>query len=959
MNQVLIATAIVVLIMAAGMYAVSTMLDAGIRSTESSLTDTDKRLEEVDPEFQFDGQILLTNAGGEEAEIVMMRFYDSDGAIAYRAIMDDGTGRNFTGYDTTLTPMSMPVGGQKSLGLAEDMPDLGEFERADVVTSYGNVFTVDLPVVGGYGSASWNATEGGWTVPGPDGTPIPVGPDGGVNGTGFGDGAVGVAIAGLSGAKIKYHDTASRDQHWVFSGHILYGSDDIGTIQPITPYVDGFENDNEDYIALVEIDNGDHLSDSDRFTIKPYHKYAVTGEQNGNRLVEAPRGITLQLDNAMHTHVADGAERSIIDGNFLAFSRDNFDWHTTNTIQKSVVGNTVTFSAGDGPSRLIYKMGDVSSRLVLEGDAADGTTFRVVESPYDLETLPIENGMFRILSVNDDPEVDNLETLAGSKVLSGSVEGSVKINEMRWTQTAAADVIPGGSNAHETRTASAEQTRSSFLYTEAHPDGYIEIVGDHNRVMSMNVTETFLNNAGDRFLTPPKKHTAQLTERCQGPARCSDVINDGRDGSVRYNRMTDITFTIYDTLPVKMDGPVMSGSFGVEFENLRDNYLVIDSTQAGESTIRAYDIQDRDFIHIGGLEDAKRHVIDTLGYPSDIDNGTAFSVTAEHDEIIAGGLSDDTITMESNPDTTSVKPMYVEMVFPPSALVYRGWTSDMIVFDRLNHEVLTAPGGTSDAYVPHVYVKVPITQQVEISNVRYERDISLPYLDGTYESGEFVMIPLIPTGQISYNTVYMTINGVEVPIRVTDLPGVTGLKIAEPASNTINISQDEFVDSIGTSVGMLVYAIAGEDGYMKAHVQAVVSGKSEITNTRTYAITPSPGATEALDPLTTWIDIYVNGYKEESRQIFFSDEPVMTSEAGQSGQNSVYHTVIFEYPEVRIFDTVSHRVNEGDFVEFHFYNKIEAEGSEPPLPSGFQEYSRHGKGSATASLIVGSINTSM
>ncbi len=861
----LIATAIVVLIMAAGMYAVSTMLEAGVRSTESSLTDTDKRLEEVDPEFQFDGQILLTNAGGEEAEIVMMRFYDSDGAIAYRAIMDDGTGRNFTGYDTTLTPMSMPVGGQKSLGLA-DLPDLGGFERADVVTSYGNVFTVDLPVVGGYGPASWNGTDGGWTVPGPDGEQIPVGPDGGVNGTGFGGGpggggdAVGTAMgAGLGvSARLVYHDVP---------GKVIYGTGTIGTEQSLRPYIQLPAE--AEYVAVIS-DDGIIFSRPIPYSYHDYtlNQYGVLNKPNPSNTLGYTDSRTIHGD-----------------------------------IAASSTGDGITVS---GEGRLILRLTDVAPRTLVHGIAAEGTTVRVVESPYDLMTLPFSEGRFLISHTQSDPGTDSLQ------VLAGSVDDSVKSCLYEFTQSASLVVYHGKCcKGRYIQTGSHDISTTPNLRIASHPSGYLAVTGDDVTAWTMDPNS--ITRPGGKILR------------------------------TNYNNVGNHNHYIYDTLPAKLEGHVMRGSFTAEFDGLQNKYLVIDSTQAGQSVISAYDIQDRDFLRIDG-----------------IDAGTVYRVTSGQ-ATIGAGISEGSVTIDSF--SAHVQREELRLWLYNEALVHRhagGQQSGLLIMDRVNSESFRIPGTERTAYTPHAYVKIPVPSQVEVSGITLD-EIPLSYLDGRYGGGDAVMIPVIP----AYETIHLSINGVGTSINIADVLGVTGLRITDPTSSTITVSQDAFIGSIESTTGIMTYAVAVTDGQMKAHVQASVSGESEITNTRTFENIPiPPPPPRPRDPLTAWLEVYINGQRQQidgayRMQIFFSETPATDHEAGLSGQYATYHTARFAYPEVRIFDTVSVPVSEGDFVEFYFYNQIRADGSNPPLPAGFRDRTQHGQASATASIQFASINTSM
>jgi len=126
---------------------------------------------------------------------------------------------------------------------------------------------------------------------------------------------------------------------------------------------------------------------------------------------------------------------------------------------------------------------------------------------------------------------------------------------------------------------------------------------------------------------------------------------------------------------------------------------------------------------------------------------------------------------------------------------------------------------------------------------------------------------------------------------------------------------------------------------------------------------PPPPPPRPRDPLTTWVEVYVNGVPrqidgQERTQVFFSDAPLEDHDSGVTGTSS-WHTARFSYPEVDVSDTISVPVDAGDFVEVYFYTKIEAHGSVPPLPRNFAEVSRSSSASATAVLKYATMGTSM
>ena len=560
-----------------------------------------------------------------------------------------------------------------------------------------------------------------------------------------------------------------------------------------------------------------------------------------------------------------------------------------------------------GEGRIILRLHDTTEQIHMRGQAGGDTVMRVVHSPYDLMAIPHTGKGFLVNNMTSDPGTSGLE------VLVGSVDDSVKSANFEFVQEASLTVYHGKCcKGRYVQTGSHEISTPAHLIIQAHPSGYHAVTGDTTDPWTMDT---------DSIKRPGAKTL-----------------------STHYNRVTGFEHTIHDTLPVRQAGPSLVGSFDAEFGGLRDAYLVVDSSGQAPSRIWAHTISDADFVSIGGVPD-----------------GTAYRITSGADTVSAG-ISDGTITVGSFP--TPVQSEELALHLYRGALVHTdAGDAGMIVLDHANSESLAVAGGADEdtVYTVHAYVKIPVTGAVTINGTSMD-GLALPYLDGSYSGGDSMMIPVIPT----YRGISMSINGMDAYLGIADVLGGTGLRITDPVSSTISVSQDRFVDSIQSTAGIVAYAVAPTDGRMKAHVRAEISGVSEITNTRTYFenTPPPPPPPRPRDPLTLWIEVYVNGQLREidgrtQTQIFFSDTPGESHQSGASGSHSTFHTARFSYPDILVFDSMSVPVEAADFVEFYFYNQIEAHGSVPPLPSGFHEHAQHGRASATATMRYASINTGM
>ena len=271
--------------------------------------------------------------------------------------------------------------------------------------------------------------------------------------------------------------------------------------------------------------------------------------------------------------------------------------------------------------------------------------------------------------------------------------------------------------------------------------------------------------------------------------------------------------------------------------------------------------------------------------------------------------------------------------------VYRaGGPIGMIAFDYMNNHfidginVLTwlEPLGIDQKYIENLdadyfymysiqaYVRVPVQHDVTITDVLID-DKKLDYLGGTYKRGEALHIPVLPT----YNEIDMTVNGIRVSMKISDVDGGTGLQISEPATNGSRVENPtDHVYSIESTTGTSAFMIADRDGIATAQVIASVSATSEIRNENKWqAPPPPPPPPRSRDPMTTWVEVSVNGfdlirdhdgnYITVKKQIHFSDAPITDHESGVEWYPMSWHTSGFTYDKTVVVGGVSVPVREG------------------------------------------------
>ena len=131
---------------------------------------------------------------------------------------------------------------------------------------------------------------------------------------------------------------------------------------------------------------------------------------------------------------------------------------------------------------------------------------------------------------------------------------------------------------------------------------------------------------------------------------------------------------------------------------------------------------------------------------------------------------------------------------------------------------------------------------------------------------------------------------------------------------------------------MIIQMVAPTDGFARAKVEATVSGKTEITNSMFVDEGPRLEEPRPYDPITTWVEVYVNGEplqengKNKKHLLLFDDELKEDHEAGWE-EDKIWWTARFSYDKITVSDVISVEVDEGDYVEFYFYNRIEADAA--------------------------------
>jgi hypothetical protein len=156
----------------------------------------------------------------------------------------------------------------------------------------------------------------------------------------------------------------------------------------------------------------------------------------------------------------------------------------------------------------------------------------------------------------------------------------------------------------------------------------------------------------------------------------------------------------------------------------------------------------------------------------------------------------------------------------------------------------------------------------------------------------------------------------------------------------------------------LAYAIATSDGTLNAIISETISGTASISNTYTLqAVPPPPPPPARKDPLSGWVDVFVNGNLVQQKTLGVNPYPDFVKTSSTVG-NVVSRSVTYSYPDYTLSGSVSVPVKSGDFVEFFVYAKVFGEIDGYSAPSGFTIASSSGVSSATANIRDAHIQTS-
>lgn len=881
-----------------GVYSVSTNSEYTIADTAmNEMISLSEKNNEIIVASVKDNILRVDNHGLKESEIYIVDFVLEDGSKK-RILYDDAPAYVDAVSNLNVIPenedLMIQGGAEYEIDLAGyNIGTISEIKSASITTISGNTFAIDLP---------------SRLAEGEDGTG-----DGEGDGSGDGDGQAMINGLGISSRIIQTQFT---------DGRMTHGTGMIGKDVSIEPYVDVDEE--IDFASLVR--EGD---EEIKCLIPELYR---TYQYNDCNLVD----ITPNESPNIFSYSA------ISNGNTPSSVRSNGVITITYSDQLEVnIRDDGIVLSGTGKA-VLKPHHALTQDFIFRGTDMNNADVKIVTSVLPLEHLGRSQGEFIIYDEFD----------------------RVHIVNSQWSRITHSH--GDGSNSHTHNINNAELLVRLNLIIDpdidlrAHIFSFLQCyereIDDrcHGLVPGY---DTHYNDDDPR--TPYHNHSIELVKTSIPTVRSNiddtSTITELRTAhTFKYSSTPsdERRFTINGVYVGSTSLPKQSGvqiyseepfiikdqytdNFGKLSSLPEDTYIVV-TLDDGSVKIRGESIED------------KSYFLKIQGIPPN----TPYQIIKDDNPIVTGMSSSTGHIVIDSFDNADMSP-FINGAFLklyPNSLAYRGDFST-IVFDGLNGCTSYLDTEDDKTYVVHAYTSIPVTGEIIVTNTNLGRPIGTslpqPCIDKTYSTGDHIQIPVIP----GYFIINMEINGIAAQLPYADVIGDDGITLIEPSTSTIKKhSLGTPLLSANATVGVTAYAIATSPGTMKAVITEVISGDAEIVNKYTLNTPPPPPAPpRPRDPLSGYVDIFVNGELIKSATLGVNDDPTSVPLL-----NTVRHTITkgitYSYPEQTVTTAVSVPVVPGDFVEFYVYGGIFGEIDDYTAPAGRTIVSIEGKSSATVTI---------
>ena len=453
--------------------------------------------------------------------------------------------------------------------------------------------------------------------------------------------------------------------------------------------------------------------------------------------------------------------------------------------------------------------------------------------------------------------------------------------------------------------------------------------------------------------------------------------------------VTNFNLKILDTLGNELDSQTFGGRYDTGIKSYsKDITSIISGHQSIIVRMGLNDIWSGNYAQQIWWDDVT--LLSTFSEPatpnlflkvSGLEQNIPYQIMVENSPIVSGLTSDSGEILVNSNDGVSSLDLNTEgtLVIYPESTSYRGSFSTVIM-DPLNDATLHIDTPEDIIYTVHAYGSIPVISDVQIKNARISggegdniNTLALPFLNGNFTSSDTLNVPILP----KFDTIHMQINGVDISLSFSNIINTAKIRVISSESSTIRItSPDAELPSASSSVGATAIIIATAHGMMDAIVSEKISGSVFIENKYSFDTVetiPPPPPPRPRDPLSGWLEVYVDGelrgepillgINESPNFTPSSDSDTRTTSAGTRSTGltiTTYHSgtqsVLYEYPDFLVTGSVSVDVEPGDMVEFYLYSKIFGEIDES-IPRG-NNWKESGQSVSTAIIKSGSILTS-
>ena len=734
----------------------------------------------------------------------------------------------------------------------------------------------------------------------------------------------GVGTGGEDGTAVLDAIGVSLNIHNIITdGTVYFGNGFTGLQTAIRPYVG--VNQNDDWAIAI--------SDDDKIdaVVLDVPEFAKKYRFNGNKLVD----VTEDAPNVLWYY----------DKKFMSGSPN---------VRMNHDGITIS-----GTGTVMMKLYSYSDGLWFRG-ALNNADVKIVTSPLDLSRISMSGNNF-VLYDNTSPSISLTHTVEIPYTVSNCGQNCdrsrIEIVDHYLVTSNPNIIVASGSDLrgaydydlvyyYKDHSCAGKNSPGCFKWVA------FSVVGSLNAVVSSRST-------GDDLLVTSSSTSFVWSSRFGGPDPGSWSEPDGGPDQGIGTR----THTLLSTAPWN-EQYSFDSNFEQYIELPYDSYLVANLND-GNVVIKGENFNPDAFFQVKGLPSHVAYDISKNGITGVIGKTSgAGEISLSRDDVDFG--------IATSPGG--------DLKIYPDSVLYRGYLGSALI-DMYNKESIPLNIGNDLVYIPQNYVRWIFPVAVDVTNVRVD-NIQLDYLDGNYAKNGALVIPVIP----SADTIYATINGIDIEVLMRDVSVYSQIKQVLKKSSTSSDHSTSGTVSTSSNIATSTFLTATHTGTAIANIDIKVGGSAEFSmdsnyvggftttkrcnayssnnpgNQCTVRTAPNnPDAISNIDSLTSAhqlqletaldngqlsqitveVDIFKNLQYVKTKLIYTStsSQAFLTStlsEAGYGASNQVH----VMYPLTSTTDNITIPVTVGDMIEFVVRVNLEASGAPTPsyVDSSYSSY---------------------